>query len=134
MLCSGLYKNSERKMLTLNLFSFSALQCFHNCASHKRFCFSCIRCPTRRVKDGKLKNCHFNKTLQKWIPNKNHLLSMLLFEDSTICYILFVDEQRNFKAAKDVLVNALFSFAEKANLKGKIRFRAKLLSLAEFLA
>lgn len=118
------------------LFSFFALPCFNKCHRIKRFRFSCFRCAERRALSGKLdltKN-HYCKALKKWIPNKNRELAMLLFEDWTICYILYVDEQRRFRAIKDVLVNKLFKMAEKADNEGKTAKRAKLLSLTEFLA
>lgn len=121
-------------IMTRHLFSFSALPCFNGCHRNKRFRFSCFRCAERRGLKGKLKNCHYNKTLKKWIPDKHRTLSMLLFEDWRVCYILFVDEQRRFRAVKDVLVNQLFKWAEKANNEGKTLRRSKILSLAESLA
>ena len=124
-----------RKSNRVNNAEAKKLKCVSMCGWKNRFHFSCFRCADRRALIGKLnpKQYHWNRYFKRWLPNKYRQLCLIEGENNRP-YVLFVDEQRSFKAVKDVLVNKLFHMADKANDEGHYKRRKYLLSVTENLA
>jgi hypothetical protein len=73
-----------------------------------------------------------------WLPVQRREVSAIWWEYEPDLlpkvYILYIDEQRRFRAIKDVLLNKLWELALKNNRKERALLLKKLVSLCEFLA
>lgn len=120
------------------LLALTALPCFCCLPEDKRFRFSCIRCAERRAKRGKLKGCYYNKLMRAWMPHKYRQLSAIWYDQEAellpTVYILFVDEQRSFRAVKDVLLNQVWRWALQNNRRERGWLLKRLVSVCENLA
>ncbi len=113
--------------------------CWRHC-DKPRLHFSCWRCVDRRVLKGKLVNMHYSGALQTWIPDRYRQLCEVWYDQLSqpwelqVAYVLFVDEQRRFRAEKDVLLGWVWRRALANNRAERAWLLRRLVSICENLA
>lgn len=125
------------------LLSLICFPCWDRCGD-KRLHFTCFRCGYRRAlkNKGKLEGYTYNKTLKVFIPNRKRVLSHIWYDfqdvqnwDDARVYILYVNENRRFRAVKDILLNKLWQISIRhLDRADRAKFLKRIVSITENLA
>jgi hypothetical protein len=88
---------------------------------------SCLWCTARKARtNAKYK---YDVVFGQWLPRKFDARTAILVNGAG--YIIYTDDERRFKAVKEALLNAVFTYAESTNYA---KFAKRLFLICEFLA